>query len=131
MTIKLTSLVVIAAFLMAFSGCSETYDFTGVVVDGDGVPISGASIFLRPHGWEAPSWDYKLDEPPTPGTMNTSDTDGTFEAGWGGAACVEFFRMTVVKDGYKNGEQTVAARAKNVRIVLERVNTEPTEDDAG
>ena len=77
MTIKLTSLVVIAAFLMAFSGCSETYDFTGVVVDGDGVPISGASIFLRPHGWEAPSWDYKLDEPPTPGTMNTSDTDGT------------------------------------------------------
>lgn len=131
MNLKFTLFVATAVFLTAVSGCSELYHFTGVVVDGDGVPVSGASIFLRPHDWEAPSWDYKPSKPATPGTMNTSDADGTFEACWGSNPSVEFFRMTIVKEGYKTSEQIVVANAKDVRIVLERVNTVFTDENAG
>ena len=108
---KLVIPLVFATLLATVSGCSRVYLFDGLVVDGDGQPIAGATIIVYPHDWERPSFER---------SDGTSDDDGSFEANWGNAVGVEYFRMVVSKDGYKEHERLVEADARDLRIVMER-----------
>ena len=113
------ALLIVGILLTSLTGCSRLYQFEGVVVDGDGNPISAALVCLRPHDWPARS----IRRPASPrklGAPNTSDNDGTFEATWGNAVGVEFFTMAVIKDGFKDNTQTVPADAKDIRVAMER-----------
>lgn len=114
------ALVLVALLLSTVSGCSRIYRFTGTVVDGDGNPISDARIALYPHDWEQPSSDH---------SDGTSNGDGGFEATWGSAVGVEYFRMVVSKEGYKDHLRLVEADAKDLRIVLERANNVDLSDN--
>ncbi len=80
---------------------------------GDGQPIAGATILLYPSGWERPS--FERDD-------GTSDLDGSFQANWGLAVGVDFFRMVVSNPGYREHERLVEADATGLRIVMERVS---------
>lgn len=111
----------LALLLLVLPGCSRLYHFDGVIVDGDGAPIAGATVTLYPHDWDRPS---QL------GGDGESDEDGKFEATWGNAVGVEYFNMVITADGYRESELLVAADRKNLRIVLQR-NRKPTDSPAG
>lgn len=110
---KLPTLFILATLLATVAGCSRVYIFDGIVVDGDGQPIVDATIIVYPLDWEQPSLDR---------TDGVSDSDGAFEANWGNAVGVEYFRMIVSKDGYREHNRLVEADEKNLRIVLERMS---------
>jgi hypothetical protein len=101
----------LALLVLAVPGCSRLYDFDGIIVDGDGAPVAGASVTLYPHDWERPT---QL------GGNGESGDDGKFEATWGNAVGVDYFRIVISADGYRESEQLVEADQKNLRIVLER-----------
>lgn len=107
-------LLLLGAVLAATSGCSHPYFFDGIVVDGDGTPIEGASISVY-------SLDRKIKS--SVYTHDNSMEDGTFHVGWNGYGGDDFFRMTVAKKGFREQELIVEDRAKNLRIVLERIDT--------
>lgn len=116
---KSASATLFVILILSLSGCSQLYTFEGIVVDGDGQPISGAAIMLYPHNWERPS---------RIGNNGTSGDDGTFVATWCCAVGVDFFRMAVSMDGYREQDPLVKADEKNLRIVLERL---PGEREVG
>ena len=72
----------VAILILSLSGCSRLYDFEGIVVDGDGQPISGATIMLYPHDCERPT-QFRND--------GISGEDGSFVATWGVAVGVDYF----------------------------------------
>ena len=121
MKLNVFAMLLLAVTLVAISGCSELYNFEGMVVDGDGNPVSGALILLHPADWPEENKLYRPEGPHVPGSSNVSDLDGTFVATWGCAIDVEVFRMTVLRDGYKESERVVIlANTKDIRVVLER-----------
>ncbi len=99
--------VILAIFTVMFAavpGCGRVYMISGIVVDGDGNPISGASIYLFPHGLE-----HQL-----LGRANgTSEDSGEFEAGYGTSSGIKFFEMVVSRKGYREHEQLVEARPQS------------------
>lgn len=66
---------------------------------------------LYPHDWERPTQRRADGE---------SGDDGKFDASWGSAGGVDYFRLVVSADGYRESEQLVEADRKHLRIVLER-----------
>jgi hypothetical protein len=97
--------------VLSTAGCSRAYNFSGIVVDGDGLPIAGASFAIQPHDWNEPDWfDPK----------QLSGDDGRFSTGWGSAVGVEFFKFTTAKEGFDNDVRLVEADATDIRIVLSR-----------
>jgi len=105
--------VVVAVFSIA--GCSRAYQFEGIVVDGDGIPIQDATIIVYPHGDDRPSYD-QVD--------GTSEETGRFEATWGLAPGINFFQMIVSADGYRPNKRIVEADANDLRIVMERIRSD-------
>ena len=114
-------LVILATVLAAALGCSRGYLFEGIVVDGDGNPIGGATINLYPHDWKRQSFGRP---------DGTSEEDGTFKANWGSAVGIGFFQMVVEKEGFREQQQLVKADAKNLRILLERIETPADASDS-
>jgi hypothetical protein len=100
-----------ALAMICVTSCSRVYQFAGIVIDGDGQPIAGATFAINPHDW---------DEPDSFDSHDRSAEDGTFETGWGSAVGVEFFRFKTRCDGFVEDERIVEADAKNLRIVLAR-----------
>lgn len=97
--------------MLTTAGCGRLYNFSGIVVDGDGLPIAGASFAIQPHDWNEPEW-FDPEE--------LSGSDGYFSAHWGQAPGVEFFKFTTAKEGFDNDVRLVEADATDIRIVLSR-----------
>jgi hypothetical protein len=106
-------LLAFITLLTTVQGCSRIYRFDGTIVDGDGKPIAGASINFYPHDWKRQEFGRE---------DGRSEEDGTFKAGWGSAVGVKYFNIVAAKDGYREHVQLITADAKNLRIVLERLN---------
>ena len=102
--------VLLTMLITATLGCSRVYQFDGIVVDGQGIGIDDAQIFLYPHDAKKPE--------STEGQKTLSD--GTFEAGWCCTPGIQFFRMTVSKIGYDDDNRIITADEKNIRVVLSR-----------
>ena len=102
---------VFALLVVSLPGCSRVYLFDGIVVDGGGNPIANATVMLFPHDWKRPV-QFRAD--------GESGDDGKFDANWGSAVGVDYFRIVIAADGYRETEQLVEADRKNLRIVLER-----------
>lgn len=97
--------------LLTTAGCSRAYEFAGVVLDGNGVPIAGATFALAPHG---------TNEPNLTDSDAVSAADGTFTAGWCCIPDVDFFILTTSCDGYVDDVRIVTADESSIRIVLAR-----------
>ena len=78
---KPSTAIILALLLLVLPGCSRLYDFDGVIVDGDGLPIVGATVTLYPHDWKRPTHL---------GANGESGEDGKFDAAWGNAVGVEY-----------------------------------------
>lgn len=103
-------ILLLMLLISATAGCSRAYQFSGVVVDGQGIGIDGAQIVLYPHDANKPK--------STAG--QTTLSDGTFESSWCCTPGVKFFRMTVSKTGYDDDNRIVSGDERNIRVVLSR-----------
>lgn len=103
--------VLITSFCCVIASCSQNYNFAGVVLDGFGEPIAGATFAINPSEWARP--DYA--DPDI-----VSDTDGAFQTWWGSATGVTYFRFTTECEGYQSDCRIVQAEDLNLRIVLAR-----------
>ena len=104
--------VSVALVCCLLNSCSRIYDFYGLVIDGDGRPISGATFHINPHDWPEPGWCNPAD---------ASGRDGRFEASWGSAVGVELFRFVTTCDGYQPDRRLVLADSdEGIRVVLAR-----------
>ena len=101
----------IASFCCIVASCSRHYDFGGVVLDGDGRPIAGATFAMNPSDWPKPDWS-------DPNIV--SGADGAFRTGWGSATGVTFFRFTTRCQGYDPDCRIVRGDDVDLRIVLSR-----------
>ena len=99
---------VIGLFLPCIAGCSRSYLFQGVVVDGQGVGIMGADVIVYPNDQERSQ------------SRNGGKTgpNGKFEVGWGSIPGVKFFKIEVSKAGYEADKRLVPADEHSIRIVL-------------
>lgn len=113
-------LIALAALMLLVPGCSRVYEFTGIIVDGSGNPISNAVVSVWPVTFETTPCEA---EPQNVSNANCDET-GAFSLGWCCAVGVEFFRMKVTADGFKDDFRIVEADAKDLRIVLERIERE-------
>ena len=102
------TLLVLGIFFACMTGCSQDYNFSGIVVDGQGVGIKDAKIILYPH-------DVKR---PESGPSYKTKEDGLFKAGWCCTPGVKFLRMVVSKPGYEEDNRIVLADEEGIRIVL-------------
>ena len=130
MKVNFPAILLTAAVLVTVAGCSRLYRFEGTIKDAEGNPISGAMVFLHPSDWPDKEIDHPTSEP-VPGSENVSDVDGKFKAFWGNAVGVKSFRMVVVKIGYEDAEQTVAADEKGINVVLKPESETTKSTNAG
>ncbi len=98
----------IGLFLPCIAGCSRSYLFEGVVVDGQGVGIIGADVIVYPYDQERSQ----------SGNDGKTGANGKFEVGWGSIPGVKFFKMEVSKTGYEADKRLVLADEHSIRIVL-------------
>jgi hypothetical protein len=101
-------LLAIGLFLPCIAGCSRSYLFEGVVVDGQGVGIMGADVIVYPYDQERSQ------------SRNGGKTgpNGKFEVGWGSVPGVKFFKMEVSKTGFDVDKRLVLEDEQGIRIVL-------------
>lgn len=103
-----TGLLAIGLFLPCIAGCSRSYLFEGVVVDGQGVGIMGADVIVYPYDQERSQ----------SGNGGKTRANGKFEVGWGSIPGVKFFKMELSKTGYEADKRLVLADERGIRIVL-------------
>lgn len=108
---KYNVLAILPLFVLAIAGCSRSYEFSGVVLDGNGEPISGATFALAPHG---------QNEPGRTDPDVVSKVDGTFVTGWCCVPNSSYFVLTTSCTGYIDDVQIVTADATKLRVVLAR-----------
>ena len=93
--------------LVLFAGCDAYTECNGVIVDGDGHPISGAKVSLTTNGNPV-------------GPDDISKEDGSFDVGWTHASNTEPIELRVHKDGFRDDVRRVPSKSDSMRIVLER-----------
>ena len=98
-------------FALTVCGCSRTYTFTGIIVDGEGKPVGGATIVVYPVDWNRPV---------VPEKGATSKADGNFTANWGHAVGIKYFSLVVTGDGFMKQVRIVSADQRGIRVVLEK-----------
>jgi hypothetical protein len=103
-----TVLLAIGLFLPCIAGCSRSYLFEGVVVDGQGVGIIGADVIVYPYDQERSR----------SGNGVKTGANGKFEVGWGSIPGVKFFKMEVSKAGFDVDKRLVLEDEQGIRIVL-------------
>lgn len=99
--------------LILLSSCSRSYSFQGRVVDGDGIPIAGATFAITPH---------KHSLPDNSNTSNVSGKDGTFNVHWCCVPGISLFKLRTKCSGYKDDVRLVKADDSMLRIVMEKKN---------
>ena len=100
-------------FLIVLSGCTRSYSFQGRVVNGDGLPIEGATFAITPH---------KHALPDDSNTSAVSGKDGAFHIHWSCVPGISLFKLRTKCSGYKNDVRLVRAEDSTLSIVMEKEN---------
>ncbi len=97
--------------IVAIPGCSRSYEFSGIVFDGNAVPITGATFAIAPLSSDESSQTYG---------DAASQEDGTFVTGWCCVPDTDYFVLATACEGYLDDVRIVAADATDIQIVLAR-----------
>lgn len=97
--------------LILLSGCTRSYSFQGRVVNGDGVPIEGATFAITPH---------KHALPDDSNATGVSGKNGAFHIHWRCVPGVSLFKLRTKCLGYKDDIRLVRADDSTLRIVMEK-----------
>ena len=101
--------LIVALMASAFTaGCDGTYELSGVVVDGSGMPLKAElSVAV-----------YEPDEQPVWWGSHSTNADGTFDAF---AACkpTSFVWLKTTVDGYRESTLLLERHTTGLRIVME------------